>query len=769
MNFKDAKSVASVVQSLVDADKSRAENRTRINQVFNGDAPYTDAEVAENGISTNVNFLEGTEVLHRARMSFYNAFLKNGRYFSVTVDVGPKYLRADWSNIISTEIARAMKRAERYRHLIRSQFAGVVLHGIGPVTWMRDSDWCPKAHGVEDVLVPARTLQSLENLPYFVVRASYTIEELARFRSSKNPRWNRPLLDKLIRAMASKMTQGQPSATPVTTDEPEAWAEDVKENGGFYASDAAPTLRAFEFYHINFEGNGDPTWRRRIIVDAQNPGDGVDATIAKADEFLYDSKEVPYGHTLQQIIHVQFADGAVKPPFRWGSTRSLGYLLYSVCHLQNRLRCKFSDSVFESMLWYFRQSSTGDGERLRRVDLHDKGIIPDGLSWVRPDERHQINEALVQFHLSDNRNLISERATSFVRDVNDGTQKEMTKAEAVIRAQDSSAMVGSMLADCFAAETAKHIEIARRFAVSTHRECREVRQRCIARGVHPMVFQAFDSWDITTERTMGNGNKALELQQAEALMALKDTAEVAPEKRRFIVRKYVTALTDDPELATEIVPDESNQPTPAQQWATLAWGTLISGHPVVITAPANPIDYIQTLLQQLAAEIQRIEAAGANPPLDKIQGLANVVQHIQEKIQTIEVAEPLAELVRGFQDALGQASNQIKAYLQRWQESMQEQGQGQGGAQAAESAAKIQAMLIAAQSKARIAEESARQKRIHKDVAFAGDQKRKDAALSAELGRNAAKTQAEIAAKDVTTRADIIRDNAATNETNEPE
>lgn len=765
MNFKDAKSVASVVQSLVDADKNRAENRTRINQVFNGDAPYTDAEVAENGIATNVNFLEGTEVLHRARMSFYNAFLKNQRYFSVAIDIGPAWMRSEWGNIISTEIARAMKRADRYRHLIRSQFAGVVLHGIGPVTWMRDSDWCPKSHGVEDVLVPARTLQSLENLPYFTVRASYTIEELVRFRDSKNPRWNKSLLEKLVKSMLSKMTQGQPSATPVTSDEPEAWAEDVKENGGFYSSDAAPTVRAFEFYHIDFQRGKEPTWRRRIILDAQNPGDGVDATVAKSDEFLYDSKEVPYGSTLRQILHVQFADGAVKPPFRWGSTRSLGYLLYSVCHLQNRLRCKFSDAVFESMLWYFRQSSTGDGERLRRVDLHDKGIIPDGLSWVRPEERHQINEQLVQFHLADNRNLIAERATTFVRDIDDGSGgKEMTAAEAMIRAQDSSAMVGSMLADCFAAETAKHIEIARRFAGSQHRECQEVRKRCIARGVHPQVFATFDAWDVTTERTMGNGNKVLELRQAEALMQLKDTAEVAPEQRRFIVRKYVTALTDDPELARAIVPDEQNQPSPAQQWATLAWGTLISGHPVIITAPINPIDYIQTLLQQLAGEIQRIESAGGNPPLDKIQGLANVIQHIQEKIQTIEVAEPLAELVRGFQDALGQASNQVKAYLQRWQEAMQKQGQG-GGPQQAEAAAKIQAMLITAQSKAQIAEENARLKRVHKDMQFAGDQRRKDLATQAEIQRKAALTQADIATKDVATRADIIRANAEPQDT----
>ena len=62
-------------------------------------------------------------------------------------------------------------------------------------------------------------------------------------------------------------------------------------------------------------------------------------------------------------MHVQFADGSVVPPFRWHSVRSLGYQLYALCHLLNWLRCRLSDAVFESMMWYFRN----DPSR-RRVD-----------------------------------------------------------------------------------------------------------------------------------------------------------------------------------------------------------------------------------------------------------------------------------------------------------------------------------------------------------------------------------------------------------------
>jgi hypothetical protein len=763
MTFKDPEKLLTVVRKLVDTDRDRAFNRSRINAVFNGDSPYTDAEVEENGIATNVNFLEGTEVLHRARTQFYNAFLKNDVFFTVSIDFGPAYKRAEWGSIITREIGRIMKRSARYRHLIRSRFGGVVLHGIAPVSWQRDLDWCPKVHGVEDVLVPARTLQSLENLPYFTVRAVYTAAELAKFIESGSKLWNRDLLKKIILQLTKSAGDVNLTSSVNTSDEPEAYLEDVKENGGYYASDAAPNLKVFEFYYLDTDGK-NPMWKRKIVVDPKDCGAGIESSMFEKDSVIFDSKGLNYGTDIERILHVQFADGSVKPPFRWHSTRSLGYLLYSICHLQNRLRCRGYDATFESLMWLFRSSSAGDEERLRRVDLYDKGIIPQGLEWVPPTERPTVDWRLLQFALSDNRSLISEKATTFTQDINDGTQKEMTATEARGRNASASAIVGGMLNDAYAAEEEMHREIARRFATIKHKDCVEFRKRCLVKGVPPQVFQAFDEgWSVRSERTMGNGNKVLELEQAAGLLGIKDTAEVAPENRRFIVRKYVAALTDDPALASAVVPEDESRPSNAVQMASLAWGTLMAAMPVVISDPINPIEYVGTLIQYLTLEVQRIEAAGGSPSMEKVQGLANAVQHITQQIEPLQVVEPLAEQVRAWQDALGQAANRIKAYVQRIQEAMQEQG----GQMDPADAAKLQAIILSAQTKAQIAEENAAMKRKHKEIAFHQDQQRKDAATAAELQRKGVKTQADVAVLDVKARADIIRQNVIA--ANEPE
>src|SRR5690349_6486385 len=74
----------------------------------------------------------------------------------------------------------------------------------------------------------------------------------------------------------------------------------------------------------------------------------------KSEGFLYSSGDRIYGDDLQQMASFQFADLSAVAPFRYHSVRSLGFLLYAPCHLQMRMRCKFSEAVFENLMMYFR-------------------------------------------------------------------------------------------------------------------------------------------------------------------------------------------------------------------------------------------------------------------------------------------------------------------------------------------------------------------------------------------------------------------------------
>ena len=95
MNFTRADIVEQVVWQMRLADYPRATNRALINDLANGVPPYTQQEVAQNNISTNVNFLELTRISHDARRQFYNAFSVPFPFFDVGIDIDPKHRKQE--------------------------------------------------------------------------------------------------------------------------------------------------------------------------------------------------------------------------------------------------------------------------------------------------------------------------------------------------------------------------------------------------------------------------------------------------------------------------------------------------------------------------------------------------------------------------------------------------------------------------------------------------------------------------------------------------
>jgi hypothetical protein len=141
------------------------------------------------------------------------------------------------------------------------------------------------------------------------------------------------------------------------------------------------------------------------------------------------------------------------------------------------------------------------------------------------------------------------------------------------------------------------------------------------------------------------------------------------------------------------------------------------------------------------------------PQPQDVMGMMNVMQHIQEQAGRLEGDESMQPFIRQVGDALKNAGNLVKAYMERIQEAQMAQADGQGQGQDP----KVQAMLIQAEAKARIAEANAAQKREQRDLQFAADQRRKDAAVVGEAQRSGARVQAEIAATDLRTAAEIQR------------
>lgn len=746
MKFAKADAVREVIGLMRDTDfTAHSFNRAKIDELFEGFPPFTDEETEVNHLDTNVNFLEAPGLAHKARSTWNNAFLKPGNFFTVTLDSGPKHKRGPWSHTITRRMNRAMKGSLSYIETIRATGAQVVMHGIGPVWWERAKCWRPDEIGLEDLLVPSGTRVKLNNLPYFGIYRKYTPEELFRMTHGKqvDPGWNMPVVRKELERLSKELLSVQESYQDFLS--PEKLVKFFKSNSGVLDSDSVSTVDVWDFYH---QEPDDPKgrWWRKMILD--------DTTYADAG-FLYDSSR-PFAGDLSQILHIQFGDGANVAPFLYHTVRSLGFLLFGVCHLQNRLRCNFMDAIFRATHEYFKVENAEDRARLQKVDLVNLGLVPSGLEFVPREQRWQVDEALVAAGLSQNRQLMSENAAAFVQDVDQGGGKELTATEVMARLNNANALVSSLLSMAYTYQTFQYREIARRFTIkdSGDKDIEAFRLGCLKDGV-PAEYLNIERWEVEPERVMGGGNKTLELAQAKSMM------EIAPQldssAQREVTRDYILAVTDDPDKADRWVPEDQTHVTNSEHDAQLAFGTLMQGGPVAVRQGIDHIGYVEAFLLSMKSVMDDIAAIGGPAPMQLI-GLGGCFKHVMEHIAII-AKDPLEkQRVKRFGDFLKPIMNQVKAWGQQLKTqqmaAQQQQQNGDGG--------KSQVAIMTAQTKNKIAELSAAKKEQRKDVQFVKEQRRRDMQTMTEAQRSALLTQAEVEKKDKLTAADIRKKRTTT-------
>lgn len=769
MNFKSASSIETVIWSMKYADLPRSANRARINQLFNGERPFTAAEQAENKIVVNVNFLDSTRIAHDARRQYSQAFLKPGNFFTVKVDKGPVHERTLWGEVITKEINKKLKRSHLYGETLRNVFAQLVLHGVGPVTWANKHDWCPTMHMMGDVLLPSRTLRSFENLPYFAIQRRYTAAEL--YTQTHGARVDKGWkMDTVRKALKWAAIQGGKATGGIdATWSPEKIAEDIKADTGLYASDQVPTIDCWDFYFKNDAGK-EFGWKRRIVLDTPSKSAvGVETKniLDGRDEFLFDPGNRNYASRLSEIIHFQFGDGSVVPPFRYHSIRSLGILLYAVCQLQNRLRCKFNDSVFESLLQYFRVANPDDAERLKQIDLIAYGIIPDGLSFVKAEERWAVKENLVATAMNLNRQSMAEQSTSFTQDfgLQPGKQQDKTATQIAAEVNASNAMVGSMLQEGYSYQTPQYEEICRRFCIPNSRnlDVREFRKACFEQGVPEQYLDA-TCWIVSTERVIGNGNKTIELAQVNLLMQHIDRYD--PDSQRIILRRYTFAACDDPALADELVPFEKNMTTDSVHDAQLAAATLLMGLQMGLKQGVNHGEYAATLIGMMNATVQRILGNGGMATAEEISGLQNIAgQDIEGQpiegngaanhISILAMEKANTQVVKQLNDLLGKLMNEVKAFAQRLQEQQGEQG---GDKLAPEDAVKLKGQLVLAETRAELTRQAGEMKLDQKQQQHALKTQQNTEKHELSMAAKIRDTQVNEAATDLKTAGEIRRD-----------
>lgn len=756
MNFKNAQLVETTVWNMRLADLSRAQNRAAIDRLFNGFPPLTEAERIDSGAHTNVNFLDAPKIAADARRTYSQAFLKGANLFNVTLDGAPPQYGATWGRAITRSINRILKKSKTYFEVLRSQFAQVVMHGIGPVWWPDQDRWCPRAIGVGDIMIPSGTLLTMENAVYFAVFRQWTALDLKRAISGSNvdPGWNKAQVEKCIEWVDVQIKNGM-YASQFINDwmHPERVEQRWVEDGAFYGTDAVPTVDAWDFYW-KCDDDDSVGWRRGIILDTsvgaasgQSQPQMPDRTTIGQEHgnWLY-YREGVYADTMDQIVHFQFGDAAAVGPFRYHTVRSLGWLLYSVCHLQNRLRCKLNDHTFENLLQYFRASNPEDHERILKVDLHNYGIVPEGISFVTPQERWQVNAPLVELGMSLNRQSMNEAAAQYREGREGGAAVEKTATQVIAEVNSANALVSGMLLQAYQYASYQYREIARRFTKknSSDPDVRAWRAEILKSGV-PEEWIDCERWNVEPEQVMGAGNKILQVAMADKLMGARNL--YSPQAQTDILRLYTEVNADDPELARQLVPLDAEVNSPTAHDADQSAASLLAGINVRSRPGENAIEIAEAWLSAMAQRIQVVQVAG--PDAEDLLGLQNLGNHIAQKIQVV-ASDP------NEKPRVKQYTEDLRALMQVVQELATLVPGQQPPPNDAE--AKVEAMRIQAAAKARISEATAAQKLQHKDDAFRLKLIQQQESHEADLQRRLQEDAVSMASADLKTAAELRRE-----------
>lgn len=711
MQFKDASKAFWVIDNLRVADSERAANRARIDGVFNGNPPMTDAEAQQAHADTNTNFLQGARITADARGKMYSAMFGDDTLFSVSVKDAPEEMRSLWSQFITTEVNEIIRGCAVYLEEQRQAIASLILHGAAPMIWDHPDRWCPHFSSLEDTKFPGRTLVSLRNLQFFTVFRKYTPFELKQKLKNAPAGWNVKLANQLCEYAAKQVTK-----TTSSEDynwKPELFEEDMKANSAFYSSDVVATVNTWELYYRGDDGKVHLLVMPWDVVTPQ----GEDKP---KKDFLFQSQK-PVADNLSEVLWLATADGNTVPPFRIDTIRSLGFLLFALIQLDNRMRSKLFDSIFEHLSMYFKTTG-GDPDQVPGLRLHNFGMVPRGLEVVPNTERHVINESLVAGGLSQLRQMMGEFSASFTADLNTtSSNPNSTATEIIAKVNAASALLNGMLTMMYQQKSQEYEEIMRRFCKrnSSDKDVQKFQKRMEQLGVPQEALQ-IENLRLRVNKPIGGGNNTLRMVKVDKLMAARGAFD--EEAQRMILRQFAIANTDDPELATQLVKPQAIVESAAQQFASLAMGSLMQGIPVMEPSNIARGQYTFALIQLAGSVVQKIEAAGGMATEAQVLGLKTVLQEVFEQIDKIAQDPEKKQAVKILGDQAGQLLNMLKGYAQRLEESRKA-----NGGLTAEQMAEIESARIMAQAKADIQGAASMAKENRKDEAFQREAQRRQA------------------------------------------
>lgn len=713
-NFTSAEKVLQCIRAGDNVESVRGRNRGKVLDAANCVPPLDEDTAEKLGIKINVNWGELLEILCKARGQLLSAFLGNQFFFTVKLPLAPAEHQSEWEQFITNCINRPLRESMEYFELHRSRWSSVVTHGVGPMMWKDKEGWLPRFRSMADLRIPTDTTLDFSNLAWFATREPYTPLELVEevFNDKPNNKWDKKAVAKILKTYKELNFTDATNNYDIET-EPEKYLELFHQNGGFYGSDAVPTIPLWHFY---FKDEGG--WFMRIVPDN-------DAMKESSKEgFLWQSDDRE-GASWKEIIHCQYGDLSVDPPFKYHGVRGLGFVLLEPTFYMNLTRCRLLQHVHDNFNIWLKSMDNAEKARVSVQEFGNLGVVSQGLSIVPQNERHQIAAQLVEMVFGQLTQLQANASSSYTQQPDTGTNKEQTAFETRVKMEQVNAMMGAILMTAFKYESYAYREICRRFCRkdSTDEDVKKFQRLCEKAGI-PRQWLDIDFWDVDPVTPLGMGNPTIAQAAAQQLMQLRPMMN--PQAQEEVLHENVLIITKDPRKAARWVP-VSGKPNESDAKREMVgyFAALMRGAKIPLSQ-ANLVDQCEALLPLYAGEIALITKRNNMAAQDEATGLATVSDYLGRAIKQLSQDQTLKEKVKEYEDIKMTQDNLARGLIQRGQEAQKKQAQQNGNAAGAEMAAKVQGEKAMLQTRLQGKQAETAQTLKHRELEFNQQMRHKD-------------------------------------------
>lgn len=719
--LRDVKSAISIFQTLLMADEGSSVQRMRVDQMFDGVAPYNQAELTASGqgLKTNLNFNDGQRLLDIALSAYVDLDSSLERLVEVVSTVGERSAAKEMEDIVAEELTHLIRSWPEYHSSYLRLCTTFIKHGVGITYFDSPDDWRFKVGGFSDFLIPRQTSATEQAITIAIGRRSYSLDELFQFIENEKAAtavgWNVEAVKKVM--LKNVSTQGRNNMSITTIVDYEGLQAEAK-NNDLYIGIQNPEVSLLHFWVRELDGSVT-----HCIAPEKD-----------ASDFLY-QKISRYSNPEQAYI---FFTNGVGSNGTYHSIRGLGQRIFSHVQTSNRLRCQQIDGAMLASSVMLQPENQRALDELQFTFYGGYSVMSPNVKIVEkaiPNLSTSVVPALQD--LAQQLALNTDTVSPYGAMQSSPYRNQM---QVVSDMDVSTRLSGASLNLFYASWNRLMREIVRRVVTSTKQDryVKEFFARCAKRNVDADFIKKLDVTRTRAIRSIGNGS------MANRLVALRELQSMSSQfddiGRRNLTRDLVSTRVGY-DLADRYAPNQGGDRTATDTKIAIFENMQLQvGQNIPVISSELHGQHLPVHMQLAQQMLEAINAGQADPQ-QMLPALQAIYQHVSETVQYAGGDPALGSMVSSANQILQYVeeavNNTMKALekIQRDQQAQQQQMAAEGGQMTAEGGQPAQAPQMSdldikmqrAQVEMQIAQQKAELEMSLKQRKFDQEQAMKDA------------------------------------------